>query len=253
MGRLSGKVAIITGAAGGQGAAEAKLFALEGAKVVATDVQDELLQQTVKEINAEVGSESVIGLKLDVSNEQQWIEVVNKTVENFGTVDILVNNAAIFGKLGASVVDVPAEEWDAVFKVNAAGNFYGIKHVAPIMKEKKSGSIVNISSIAGILGGMGSVPYTASKGATRLLTKAVAVELGEYQIRVNSVHPGSVLTPALEKNATPEIIERMAKNNPLNFVGSSMDIAYPVLFLASDESRYMTGTEIIVDGGFSAR
>lgn len=252
MGRLTGKVAIITGAAGGQGAVEARLFAKEGANVVATDMQDELLAKTVEEINEEFGNR-VIGLKHNVSNEDEWIDVVDETIKHFGKIDILVNNAGILGTIGVSVTDLELKEWQKVFDVNVAGTFLGIKHVAQEMKKNGSGSIINISSVAGLVGGQGAAHYTASKGAIRLLTKSVALELAKDGIRVNSVHPGAIATPMLNNILNDKLNKAFKSSIPLGYIATSEDIAYPVLFLASDESRYMTGSEVVVDGGLTTR
>lgn len=253
MGRLSGKVAIITGAAGGQGAAEAKLFAKEGAKVVATDMNEELLQKTVREINEEVGSEAVIGLKQNVSIEDDWEKVVSDTVENFGKVDILVNNAGIGGNMSPSTLDYEVEQVQTVLNINTVGNFIGIKAVVPEMMKNGSGSIINISSIAAMVGGQGGIAYQTSKGGTRAMTKAAAVDLAKSGIRVNSVHPGAVVTPMLENAIDNETKELIKQTIPLNFLADPIDIAYGVLFLASDESRFMTGAELVIDGGTTAQ
>ncbi|KGR78718.1 glucose 1-dehydrogenase [Ureibacillus manganicus] len=252
MGRLENKVAIITGAAGGQGAAEARLFASEGAYVVATDMQEELLSKTVEEINKEY-SGKVIGLKHDVSKEDDWNTVIEETIKHFKTVDILVNNAGIPGKISASAEDYEKSDWAKVLDVNVTGNFLGIKAVAPIMRSKGSGSIINISSIAAIVGEQGGLPYQASKGATRVLTKAAALDLAKDGIRVNSIHPGLIKTPMSDAALNDETREHMISTIPLGFIGEPDDIAYPVLFLASDESRFMTGSEVVVDGGTIAR
>ncbi|MCG7344770.1 glucose 1-dehydrogenase [Sporosarcina sp. ACRSL] len=248
MGRLSDKVAIITGGASGMGAAEAYLFAKEGAKVVVTDLQEELLQETVKKINDEFG-EVAIGLKQNVANEEEWNFVVEETIKHFGKIDILVNNAGIGGSPSPNIEDFSWDDWESVINVNAGGTFLGIKAVVPEMKKNQSGSIINISSIAALMGGMGGVPYTASKGATRSMTKVVALDLAKHGIRVNSVHPGVVDTPLVNKGIDEQTKELYKALIPLNFLADSMDIAYPVLFLASDESRFMTGAELVVDGG----
>ncbi|MFC4025554.1 SDR family NAD(P)-dependent oxidoreductase [Oceanobacillus longus] len=252
MKRLENKVAIITGAAGGQGAEEARLFAKEGAYVVATDVQEELLANTVREINEEYEGR-IIGLKHDVSTEESWKEVVEETINKFGTIDILVNNAGIAGKLSSNVLDFSLEDWQIVQDINVVGNFLGIKEVVPHMRRNGSGSIINISSIAAIVGNQGGVPYQASKGATRALTKSVALDLAKDGIRVNSVHPGLITTPMSESALDDEGRKQMESTIPLGFSGEPKDIAYPVLFLASDESRFMTGSELVVDGGTIAQ
>lgn len=252
MGRLENKVAIITGAAGGQGAAEARLFAKEGAYVVATDMQGELLSKTVEEINKEYGDKA-IGLKHDVSNEDDWVSIVNETIKRFKKIDILVNNAGIAGLQSLRPEDFEMDEVDKVLNINLKGNFLGIKAVAPNMRKNKSGSIVNISSIAAFVGDQGGLSYHASKGATHSLTKAVSLELAKDGIRVNSVHPGIVMTPMVEAAIDEETKRFKESTIPLGFIGEPDDIAYPVLFIASDEARFMTGTEVVVDGGTIAR
>lgn len=252
MGRLENKVAIVTGAAGGMGAAEARLFAKEGAYVVATDVQEGLLNETVSNINAEYG-ERVIGLKHDVSSEHDWIVVVEEAVKKFGKIDVLVNNAGIYNA-NTNVTEIDVEDFEKILSINVTGSFLGIKHVVPEMKKNKSGSIINISSVAGLVGGQGGTAYTASKGAVRLLTKSTALNVAKDGIRVNSVHPGAIMTPILEKayRDNGEGFEDFLKSYiPIGYVAEPEDVAYPVLFLASDESRYMTGSEVVVDGGIT--
>ena len=249
MGRLENKVAIITGAANGQGAVEAELFAKEGASVIATDLQEETLAALVESINKDNGNDKVIGLKHDVSSEDSWKEIVEEAISRFGKIDILVNNAGISGKQGIHVEEYTLDEWQAPYNVNATGNFLGVKTVVPFMKKNGSGSIINISSTAAMVGGQGGIPYHASKGATTAMTKALALELSEYNIRVNSVHPGIVETPMF-KNAVDDELEKHLKSKvPVGILGQPEDIAYPVLLLASDESKFMTGSEIVVDGG----
>lgn len=249
MGRLLGKVAIITGAANGQGAAEARLFAKEGAKIVATDMQFELLESVVAEINTNFG-EVALAVKHNVADEQNWIEVVKTTVEKFGQVDILINNAGITGKHLVDIEELDTEEWNKVMNINALGNVYGIKHVVSEMKKLGKGSIVNISSLSGITGMGGLSPYTASKGATRLITKGGAKDLGPFNIRVNSIHPGYINTPMIQMALeNDEYKANFLSQVPLGFIGEPDDVAYTALFLASDESRFITGSEIIVDGG----
>lgn len=253
MTRLNGKVAIITGAANGQGAAEARLFAKEGAKVVATDIQSDLVQKVVEEIVANGGD--AIALKHDVANEEDWKKVVEEAVKTFGQVDILVNNAGIGGAEGfGSLETIELSGWERFMSINATGNFLGVKYVVPEMKKVGKGSIVNISSIAGLVGGAAGIHYTASKGATRLMTKGLAVELGPDKIRVNSVHPGLIDTPMVSivtenKEATDGFLQEI----PLRAVGKPEEVANLVLFLASDESSYVTGAEIAIDGGFTAK
>jgi len=253
MGRLDNKVAIITGAAGGQGKTEAKLFAQEGAKVVATDINDTLLAQTVAELNAELGSEAVLGLKHNIAVESEWTDVVAKATEAFGKVDILINNAAIPGKTHEDVWDIDAEETARILSVNITGTLLGIKAVMPGMKSNGTGSIVNISSAAGLVGGIsgGSVAYSATKGALRAITKEIALDVARAGIRVNTLYPGLINTPIVQ-NFSKEVTEAVLSRIPVGFAAEPIDIAYGVLYLASDESRFVTGTDVVVDGGFTA-
>jgi NAD(P)-dependent dehydrogenase (short-subunit alcohol dehydrogenase family) len=254
MGRLDNKVAIITGAAGGQGKVEAKLFAQEGAKVIATDLNDTLLAETVAEINQELGSEAVIGLKHNIATESDWVKIVAKAVEAFGKVDILINNAAIPGKTREDVWDIDAEETNRILNINITGTLLGIKAVMPEMKNNGAGSIVNISSAAGLVGGIsgGSVAYSSTKGALRAITKEVALDVAKDGIRVNTVYPGLIRTPIMEafsKETTDAVLAKI----PVGFAADPIDIAYGVLFIASDESQFVTGTYIIIYVGYTAQ
>jgi NAD(P)-dependent dehydrogenase (short-subunit alcohol dehydrogenase family) len=252
MGRLSDKVAIITGAADGQGAEEARLFAKEGAKVVATDIQSEKVESVVKEIK-ENGGEA-ISLKHDVANEDGWKDVVNKAVENFGKVDVLVNNAGITGDLAAGAADTDTEEWDKVIDVDLKGVFLGMKYVIPEMQKVGKGSIINISSIAGLIGNGGPHAYTAAKGGVRLMSKNAAVDYGKEQIRVNTIHPGHIKTPMTKDFlGTEDLLKGQLARIPLDWVADPIDIANGALYLASDESRFVTGTELVIDGGLTAK
>ncbi|MFT2706141.1 SDR family NAD(P)-dependent oxidoreductase [Clavibacter zhangzhiyongii] len=253
MGRLDNKVAIITGAAGGQGKVEAKLFAEEGAQVIATDVNDTLLAETVAEINAELGRDAVLGYKHNIANESEWVDVVEKAIAAFGRVDILINNAAIPGKTREDVWDIDAEETTRILNVNITGTLLGIKAVMPELKKNGTGSIVNISSAAGLVGGIsgGSVAYSSTKGALRAITKEIALDVAAAGIRVNTVYPGLINTPimrAFSEETTAAVLAKI----PMGFAAEPIDIAYGVLFLASDEARFVTGTDIIIDGGFTA-
>lgn len=252
MGRLNGKVAIITGAAEGQGAEEARLFASEGAKVVATDVQIEKLQSVVREINDRGGE--AIALQQDVASEEEWINVVKAALITFGKVNVLVNNAGISGDLSAKAENTDIEEWDKVMDINLKGVFLGMKHVIPEMKKCAGGSIINISSIAGLVGSAGPTAYTATKGGVRLLSKNVAIDYAQDNIRVNSIHPGHIrttMTKTMLENK--EGLEQELARIPLNFIGDPIDIAYGALYLASDESRFVTGTELVIDGGLVSK
>ncbi|MGM9924530.1 MAG: SDR family NAD(P)-dependent oxidoreductase [Bacillus sp. (in: firmicutes)] len=249
MGRLDNKVAIITGAGGGQGEAEALLFAKEGAKVVVTDVQEGKVKLVVEEI-IERGGEA-IGFFHDVTSEEKWIQVVQETINKFGKIDILVNNAGI--SINRSLHEITVDQWNKVMDINLTGAFLGMKHVIPNMIKNNGGSIINISSIAGLTGGSGANSYTASKGALRLLTKATAVDYAKHNIRCNSVHPGYIETPMTKDMFTNEQMMSWFKSNtPLPYLGKPEDIAYGVLYLASDESKFVTGIELPIEGGYSA-
>jgi NAD(P)-dependent dehydrogenase (short-subunit alcohol dehydrogenase family) len=251
MARLEGKAAIVTGAAGGQGAMEARLFAKEGAKVVATDMNKEKLDQTVKEINEELNDEVVIAIEHNVAKEEDWKTVVDEAINQFSKIDVLVNNAGILGGLSTSTTDYTKEEVSQVLNVNTIGNFLGMKYVVPHMKENGGGSIINISSIAAFVGAQGGAAYQASKGAVRSLSKSAAIDLAPEKIRVNSVYPGSIHSPMTE-GLTGEYLDAVVSKIPLGFMGNTEDIAYGVLYLASDESRFMTGAELVIDGGTTA-
>ncbi|MFE6168596.1 glucose 1-dehydrogenase [Viridibacillus arvi] len=247
MGRLSGKVAIITGAASGMGAKECELFAKEGACVVATDIQEELLNEVVEAINAAGGQ--AIAFKHDVTSEEQWKEVVALTVEKFGKVDILVNNAGV--SCTSVIANIEMSEWNRVMDINLNSCVLGMKYAVPEMQKNGSGSVVNISSIGGLVGMAGSSPYTASKGALRVLSKAAAIEYGKDKVRVNSVHPGIIVTPMTEPHMGPAMPYYEA-HTQLPYMGNPEDVAYGVLFLASDEARFVTGSELVIDGGWTA-
>ena len=248
--RLEGKVALITGGARGQGAAEAMLFAREGAKVVIADVLDREGMAVAAEI-AELGGEALY-VHLDVSSETDWRQAVDTVVSSYGKLDVLVNNAAIWR--GGNVADTSSEQWDQVLAINAKGAFLGTKLSIPQMRDAGGGSIVNISSTAGLVGSRTSTAYSASKGAVRLLTKSTAVQYGAEGIRANSIHPGPIDTAMGDQvwpdaGSRDEAIERTV----LRRLGTPDDIANGALFLASDESSFMTGTELVIDGGLTAQ
>jgi len=248
--RLQGKVALISGGARGMGAEEAKLFVREGAKVVIGDLLEEEGRRTEAEIN-ETGGECIF-VRLDVTDETQWGNAVSEAVARFGRLDILVNNAGI-ARI-ANVEDTSESEWDLVMGINAKGVFLGTKAAIPALRKAGGGSIVNISSIAGLVGGRSSA-YAASKGAVRLLTKSTAIQYAAEGIRANSVHPGVIESPMtlpIMLN-TEEGREQAAARHPLGRIGQPEDIAYGVLFLASDESSFMTGSELVIDGGLTAQ
>ena len=257
MGRLDGKVALISGGARGQDAAEAKLFAQEGAKVVLGDVLDEAGMKVEAEIR-ELGGEATY-VHLDVTREEDWASAVQAAVDRHGKLDVLVNNAGISGTgaggVQTGIEDAPEEAWDQVLDVNAKGVFLGTKHAIPEMRKAGGGSIINISSIAGMVGlGRNSGAYAASKGAVRLLTKSTAVQYAREGIRCNSVHPGWIDTPMTERSfSVPENREDRINRTPLGRIGTTDGIAYGVLFLASNESSFVTGSELVIDGGYTAQ
>ena len=249
MGRLEGKVALISGGARGQGAAEAKLFAREGAKVVIGDLLDDEGKKIEAEI-AESGGEATY-VHLNVTGEADWTNAIETAVDRYGKLDILVNNAGIaFRK---SIEDTSVEEWDRVMDINAKGVFLGTKHAIPAMRQSGGGSIVNISSIAALIGGPVAA-YGASKAAVRLLTKATAIQYAGEKIRCNSVHPGYLETAMTsDVLSNPDTREDWVHRTPLGRIGTVEDISYGVLFLASDESSYVTGSELVIDGGVTAQ
>jgi cyclopentanol dehydrogenase len=243
--RLSGRVALITGAARGQGEAEARIFAKEGAKVVVCDVLEAEGRKVAATIG-EAGGDAVF-VKLNVTSESDWKNAVATAVRRFGKLDILVNNAGILRR--GLVEETTSEQWDEVMDVNAKGVFLGTKYAIPEMKKAGGGSIVNISSLAGLRGSGNLTAYTASKGAVRLLTKATAVQYGKDKIRCNSIHPGPIDTPMIaDTTFTPETMARI----PLGRRGTPEEVAACALFLASEESSYVSGAELCVDGGMFA-
>lgn len=250
MERLKNKVAIITGAAGGMGAAEAKLFAMEGACVMATDTQEEKLAGWVQ--NAKKQGMQIEYCSHDVTDEKEWEKVINKTLSLYGRIDVLVNNAGIFPGF-TDCEQTTKKLWDKVIAVNLTGPFLGCRACIPHMKKAGGGSIVNIASIAGLVGGNG-VAYTSSKGGLRLLSKDLAVTLAKDKIRVNTICPGAVLTPMTEALLSqPGMNETIQNMSPQGRVADAIEIAWGALYLASDESSFVTGTDITIDGGAVAR
>ena len=247
MGRLSGKVAIISGGARGQGAEEARLFASEGAKVIIGDILDSEGIQVESEIVERGGQAKFV--RLDVSIEDDWSKAVQLAISEYGKLDILVNNAGIL--LMKGVEDTSSEEWDYLHNINSKGVFLGSKAVISAMRKSGGGSIVNISSIAGLIGSRFSA-YGASKGLVRTLTKSIAVNHGHENIRCNSVHPGIIDTDMVsEIIGSKEGRDLQLNRTPLNVIANSRDVAFGVLYLASDESRYVT--ELVIDGGITAQ
>jgi NAD(P)-dependent dehydrogenase (short-subunit alcohol dehydrogenase family) len=246
--RLDGKVAIVTGAAHGMGEAEARLFAMEGAKVVVADVLGNEAEAVAADIRASGGT--AIAATIDVTREPEWVALIAKTLASYGRIDILVNNAGISG---SSVGDPDGlEGWQRVIAVNQTSVFLGTKLAAEQMAKTGGGSIVNISSIMGFVGGASGHPaYGASKGAVRIYTKSAAVRYGPLGVRVNSVHPG-YMPPMLNATNANERGEKIAAT-PLRRLGEPIEVAYGVLFLASDEASFVTGTELVIDGGYIAQ
>ena len=247
--RLQDKVALISGGARGMGAVEAKLFAQNGAKVVIGDLLDDDGRRTEAEINESGGQ--CIYVHLDVTSEQSWQDAVTTAVDRYGKLDILVNNAGIYRT--HNVLETPADEWDQVMDINAKGVFLGTKAAIPAMRQNGGGSIVNISSVAGLIGNFMSSAYTASKGAVRLFTKSTAIQYAQDGIRANSVHPGTIETQMTAPILADEAYRQDRINRtPLGRLGTPNDVAYGVLFLASDEASFMTGSELVIDGGRTA-
>jgi 3alpha(or 20beta)-hydroxysteroid dehydrogenase len=243
MARLDGKIAIITGAAQGMGASHARKFIEEGAKVVLTDLNDE----KGNALAAELG-ENALFVKHNVTSADDWTTVVAETEKAFGPVNILVNNAGI--TMAKSILEVTEEEYRRIVDINQVSVFLGMKAVIPSMQKAGSGSIVNISSINGIVAG--AIGYTDTKFAVRGMTKAAAIEGAHYGIRVNSVHPGVIATPMVVQEDTKAAVEEFSKHIPLKRVAQPEEVSSLVVYLASDESSYSTGAEFIIDGGLTA-
>jgi cyclopentanol dehydrogenase len=249
--RLEGKVALISGGARGMGAVEAKLFAREGARVVLGDILEAEGRGVETDIQ-KAGGQAVF-VRLDVTSEADWQGAVALAEQRFGRLDVLVNNAGV--SVRGRLEDVTGEEWDRVMAINAKGVFLGTKTAIPALRRAGGGSIVNISSQLGLVGTDHSSPqYQASKGAVRLLTKTTAIQYAKEKIRANSVHPGPILTPLTEARwADPAHATMMLARIPLGRVGQPEDVAWGVLYLASDESAFVTGSELVIDGGWTAQ
>lgn len=250
--RMEGKTAIISGAARGMGAEHARVLAREGARVVVTDVLEDLAGGVAAEIRSAGGSALAMGL--DVSEWEAWQRVVAATERELGTPTVLVNNASVADR--NSLAETPLEDWERIVSINQTGTFLGIKALVPVMRAAGGGSIVNISSVNGILGLPFASTYQATKGAVRMMTKTAAVQHAADGIRVNSIHPGLVETPMtadlFDAPDDDPVLKHWRDRTLIPRFGTPRDIANAVLFLASDESAWVTGAELVIDGGYSA-
>ena len=250
MGRLEGKIAVITGGADGMGASHCRLFSKEGASLLVTDRREEPGQKIVDEIVSGGGKAVFVGQ--DVANEDDWKKVAAATMEHYGKADILINNAAIASFKSAK--DATLDEWNLIMDVCAKSIFLGCKYMLPAMQAAGGGSIVNISSTSGIAGMPTQAAYQAGKGAVRLLSKSIAVDYAKYNIRCNSVHPGAVRTRGTSRvMQNPGFLDAMLTSTILGRVAEPIELSYPVLFLASDESSFVNGAEVVVDGGYTTK
>ena len=250
MARLEGKVALISGGARGQGAVEARMFAEEGAKVIIGDILDDAGRQTEAQLR-ELGYECTY-VHLDVTSETDWNAAVQTAVAAYGKLDILLNNAGIL--IRKNIEDTTEADWDRIFAVNAKGVFLGTKAAIPALRASGGGSIINISSTAGLVGSPnGSASYTATKGAVRLFTKSTAIQHAREGIRCNSIHPGPIETDMIADTLNdPDSMALRMQRLPLGRVGKPSEIAYGAIYLASDESSFVTGAELVIDGGTTA-
>ena len=244
MNRLEGKVAIITGAAQGMGAAHATLFVKEGAKVIITDLNEERGNALAEELG-----ENAVFVKQNVASEDDWATVIAKAEETFGPVNVLVNNAGI--TMAKSMMETSLEDYRRIVEINQVSVFLGMKAALPSMQKAGGGSIVNISSLNGLVAG--AIGYTDTKFAVRGMTKAAAIEAAHYKVRVNSVHPGVIDTRMVMQEDTKAAVEAFAKHIPVGRVAQPEEVSKMVLFLASDDSSYSTGSEFVIDGGLSAQ
>ena len=257
LGRLAGKVALITGASSGIGGtligfggAAARLFAQEGCTVVLTDIKDGDGATTAKQIT-DLGGNAVY-YHLDVTSEEDWISTLKATVDTYSKIDILVNNAGSSARY--TIEETTSEAWQSQMDIHGKGVFLGTKHVIPYMRQNSGGSIINISSIYGMIGSPSSTAYHVAKGASRLFTKSAAIQYASENIRVNSIHPGFAFTPLTEVNySKPDLQEWVLDRIPLGRMAEAIEIAYGILYLASDEASFVTGSELVIDGGTTAQ
>ncbi len=247
-GRLDGKVALISGGASGIGAAHVRVFAAEGAKIVAGDLQEDKGRAVVEAVNNSGGEAVFVGL--DVARHADWARAVHEAVSRFGKLTTLINNAGIYWPRGTE--EETLEGWNNMIAVNQTGVWLGMKAAVPAMREAGGGAIVNISSLYGLIGSPGSITYHATKGAVRLMTKSAALEYVKQGIRVNSIHPGQIDTPILG-DLTPEQDAQIKAATPMGRLGRPEEIAYGSLYLCSEEAAFTTGAELVIDGGWFAQ
>lgn len=247
-GRLDGKVALISGAARGQGAAHAELFANEGASVVLGDILEKEVHLVADEIRAMGGAAEAI--LLDVTRPEDWVAAVELSERTFGRLDVLVNNAGIIDEGGA--IDEELEAWHRVIAVNQTGMFLGMKHAVPAMRRAGGGSIINVSSTLGVVGADDYIAYQATKGAVRQMTRSAALSYVNDGIRVNTICPGFIETPMTD-DLEDEIRDHDIGMTPMARAGKPIEVSYAVLYLASDESSFVTGSDLVVDGGYLAQ
>lgn len=248
--RLKGKVALVTGGARGQGAAEARLLVAEGARVVIADVLDEEGRSLAIELGAAAPAPSAAYVHLDVSRSEDWHAAVAAVESLFGGLDILVNNAGILTMAG--IEETSEEDWNRIVAINQTGVWLGMKNVVPAMRRRGGGSIINISSIYGLIGSGAAAAYQGTKGAVRLLTKTAAVQYARENIRVNSVHPG-IITTAMVTALPSAARQQITAMVPMQREGTPEEVAWVVVFLASGEASYITGSEFVVDGGYTTQ
>jgi 3alpha(or 20beta)-hydroxysteroid dehydrogenase len=246
--RLEGKVALITGAAGGIGAAAARRMAQEGARLVLTDADEQGAQRVAEEL----GDKRAQALGHDVTSEERWQQVVAHALDAHGRIDVLLNNAGVF--LAAPLTDTMVEDFRRVIDINVTGVFLGMRSVTPAMIEQSAGSVINLSSVAGLMGSPFLMAYAASKWAVRGMSKVAAKELAQFGVRVNSLHPGQIDTDmnTRQRERTPELIDKLISGIPLRRIGTPEEVADAIVYLAGDESVYVTGSELVIDGGVTA-